>query len=221
MASVRLDTGFGMIRGYRMDPHNRPRGGLVVVQEIFGVNPHIRAVVDRFAAHGYVALAPAMFDLIQPDVQLGYDDPGIARGRELAAQVGFDRAVAAVEAAAKELEGAVEHVGVVGFCWGGTVAFLANTRLRLPAVSYYGGRTVPFLNERPGAPLMLHFGQHDPIISPADLQAHRDALPEAFIHVYDAGHGFNCDQRADYNEAAAHEARDRTLQFFGRFLAPA
>ncbi len=220
MASVRLDTGFGMIRGYRMDPPNRPRGGLVVVQEIFGVNPHIRAVVDRFAAHGYVTLAPAMFDLIQPDVQLGYDDPGIARGRELAAQVGFDRAVAAVEAASKALSGSVERIGVVGFCWGGTVAFLANTRLSLPAVSYYGGRTVPFLNECPKAPLMLHFGEHDPIIPPADVQVHRDVLEEAFIHVYDAGHGFSCDQRADYSEEAAQEARRRTVQFFTRFLQP-
>ena len=220
MAPVTLDTGFGLIGGYRSDPPNRPRGGLVVVQEIFGVNSHIRSVVDRFAAHGFVALAPAMFDLISPDVQLDYDAEGIARGRELAAQVGFDRAVAAVEAASKALSGSVERIGVVGFCWGGTVAFLANTRLALPAVSYYGGRTVPFLNECPKAPLMLHFGEHDPIIPPADVQVHRDVLEEAFIHVYDAGHGFSCDQRADYDEEAAQEARRRTVQFFTRFLQP-
>ena len=218
MAPVTLDTGFGLIGGYRSDPPNRPRGGLVVVQEIFGVNSHIRAVVDRFAAHGFVALAPAMFDLISPDVQLDYDAEGIARGRELAARVGFDHAVAAVEAAAKVLSGSVEKVGAVGFCWGGTVAFLANTRLGLPAVSYYGARTVPFLNERPKAPLMLHFGEHDPHIPAADVQTHRDVLTDAFIHVYDAGHGFNCDLRADYSEDAAQEARRRTVQFFNRFL---
>ena len=218
MAQVNLDTGFGLIAGYRSDPPDRPRGGIVVVHEIYGMNSQIRAVADRFAAHGYVALAPVLYDLVAPGVDLGFDEASTLRARELAAQVGFERAVAAVEAAVKSLTDTVDNVGVVGFSWGATVAFLANTRLGLPAVCYYGGRTVPFLNERPRAPLMMHFGERDPLTPPADIQAHRDALPDAFIHLYDAGHGFNCETRADYVEAVALEARLRTVQFFDRFL---
>lgn len=220
MAPVTLDTGFGLIGGYRSDPPDRPRGGLVVVHEIYGMNSHIRAVADHFAAHGYVALAPVMFDLVARDVQLGFDAKSTARARELAAAVGFERAVCVVETAVGSLSDTVENVGVVGFSWGATVAYLANARLGLPAVCYYGGRTVPFLGERPKAPLMLHFGDHDPLTPPADIEAHREALPDAFIHLYDAGHGFNCETRADYVEAAALEARQRTVQFFNRFLPP-
>lgn len=218
MSSIRLDTPTGWIGGWRAEPHDRPRGGVVVVQEIFGVNPHVRSVVERFAAHGFVAIAPALFDHIEPDVELDYDKPGIARGLKLVEALGFERAVQAVEAAAKTLSDDDVKVGVVGYCWGGTVAFLANTRLGLPAVNYYGGRTMPFLHERPRAPLTLHFGEHDPIIKPQDVAAHRDALPDAELFVYDAGHGFNCEPRADYNDAAAKLAMQRTLQFFNRTL---
>lgn len=220
MMMLTLDTGFGLIGAYRVDPHGTPRGGLVVMQEIFGVNRHIRSVADRFAAHGYATIAPAVFDLVSPNVQLEYDKAGVARGMQLATAVGVDRAVACVEAAAKALSGSVENVGVVGYCWGGTIAFLCNTRLGLPSVSYYGGRTVQYLHERPQAPLMMHFGEHDAHITPADVQAHRDALPEASIHVYDAGHGFNCEPRHDYNEAAARVALERTLGFFEKVLRP-
>ncbi|MCX7556879.1 dienelactone hydrolase family protein [Xanthomonadaceae bacterium JHOS43] len=220
MHPVRLDTPSGLIGGYRADPHNEPRGGIVVVQEIFGVNRHIRSVVDRFAAHGFIAIAPCLFDHFGAGIELDYDEAGIANGRERVAELGFDRAVVDVEAAAKSLSGSVDKVGVVGYCWGGTIAFLANTRLGLPAASYYGGRTVPFLHERPRAPLMLHFGERDPLIPPEHIQAHRDALAGAHIHVYDAGHGFNCDQRADYDESAAQEAFQRTLRFFEKVLHP-
>ena len=215
---IPLETVHGAIRAWRAEPAVPPRGALVVVQEIFGVNAHVRAVVDRFAAHGYVAIAPAVFDHLEHDVQLGYDAEGVARGRELAQRLGFDRAVDDVKAAAEQVEDSGQ-VGVVGYCWGGSVAYLACARLGLPAVSYYGGRTVPFLHERPGAPLLLHFGEHDPIIPPADVTRHREALPEAEIHVWPAGHGFNCDQRADYDEAVASQALERTLAFFGTHLA--
>ena len=218
MHPVKLDTPTGLIGARRADPHDIPRGGIVVVQEIFGVNRHIRSVLERFAAHGFVAIAPCLFDHIAPGIELDYDEAGIARGRELVAGVGFDRAVQDVEAAAKSLLDSVEKVGVVGYCWGGTVAFLANARLGLPAVSYYGGRTVPFLHERPQAPLMLHFGEHDPLIPPEHVEAHRQALAGAIIHVYDAGHCFNCDARADYNESASQAALQRTLRFFEKTL---
>jgi carboxymethylenebutenolidase len=192
-------------------------GGVVVVQEVFGVNAHIRAVVDRFAEQGYDTIAPAIFDFVETGVELDYSKTGVERGRQLAAEVGFDRAVAAVASAAESIAFAGQ-TAVVGYCWGGTVAFLANTRLGLPAVDYYGGRSVSFLHERPRAPLLIHVGAYDPIIPPADIERHRAALPEAQIHVYEAGHGFNCDQRSDYDAKAAALALQRTLDFLARTL---
>lgn len=217
--TVQIATeGMHCISAWRARPARKPLAGVVVVQEIFGVNAHIRSVVDRFADHGFDAIAPALFDHVETGVELGYDEPGVTRGRELAAELGFERAVEAVASAAQSIASA-GTIGVVGYCWGGTVAFLANTRLGLPSVSYYGGRTVPFLHERPHAPMLLHFGANDPIIPPADVEKHRVALTDAQIHIYDAGHGFNCDQRADYDAAASALALDRTLAFFRQHLA--
>jgi carboxymethylenebutenolidase len=125
-----------------------------------------------------------------------------------------------VHAAAAQL-GDSGKVGVVGYCWGGTVAFLANTRLSMPAVSYYGARTVPFLDERLDAPMMFHFGERDASIPASDIALHRDHHPQAEVHVYPAGHGFNCDQRADYEPRSASLALERTLGFFRRTLRPA
>lgn len=228
---VALDTVHGRIGAWRADPPIPPKGALVVVQEIFGVNTHIRGVVERFAAHGFIAIAPAVFDLVEPGVALAYDEAGVARGRELAAKVGFDRAVACVDAAARALAGETQDgesaassavrasVGVVGFCWGGTVALLANARLGLPAVDYYGGRSVPFLGvEHPRAPLLCHFGERDPLIPPEHVALHRQHLPDALIEVWPAGHGFNCEQRADFHEPSAREALARTVAFFERTL---
>jgi len=216
--TISISTRHGRISGWQAKPHDKPRGALIVVQEIFGVNPHIRQVTDRFANYGYLAIAPALFDLVDRGVELAYDEPGVARGRELTAELGFEGALDGIRGAYDLLE-AENRVGVVGYCWGGSVAYLANTRLGLPAVSYYGGRTVPFLHERPKAPLMLHFGENDPLIPPEDVQKHRDALSSAEIHVWPgAGHGFNCDQRADYNEDVAKQALERTLAFFQKTL---
>lgn len=209
---ISLDTPTGPVSAWRAQPAIPPHGALVVVQEIFGVNAHIRNVVDKFAAHGYAAIAPAFFDHFERHVELGYEPDGVAAGRDLVARLGFDRAVEDVTAAADELD-APDHTGVVGYCWGGTVAFLACTRLALPAVSYYGGRTMPFLHETPEAPLLMHFGEHDPIIPAEDRLAQREALPEAEMHVWPTGHGFNCDQRADYNATIAVQALQRTLAF--------
>ena len=214
---VSLDTPSGRISGWRADPPIPAKGVIVVIQEIFGVNAHIRRVVDRFAAHGFVALAPAFFDHIDYHLELGYDDAGVARGRELVAQLGFDRVLSDVHAVAEDLQ----HEGKVAalrFCWGGTVAFLANSRLGLPAVSYYGGRTMPFVHERLQAPMLFHFGERDPIISAEDVAAHRLHHPEAVFHVYPAGHGFNCDERADYDPASAAIALDHSLNFLTRHL---
>ena len=211
---VSLQTPSGTISAWRADPPTGSRGALVVVQEIFGVNSHIRGVVDRFAAHGFTAIAPAMFDHIEHRVELGYDEAGVAYGRQMVDKLGLDRAVDDVRAAQRLLQ-PDGNVGVVGYCWGGTVAFLAWARLRLPAVSYYGARTAPFLgHEGSTAPLMLHFGELDTMIPPETIAAHRDALPDAKIHIWPAGHGFNCEQRADYNATVATQALQRTLAFF-------
>lgn len=210
-------AGMQCIAAYRADPEGTPRGGIVVVQEIFGVNAHIRRIVDGYAQAGYVAIAPALFDYVESGVELDYDEAGVARGRALAAEVGFDRAVESAASAAQAIASA-GRCGVVGYCWGGTVAFLSCTRLALPAVVYYGGRSVPFLDEPARAPLLFHFGATDPIIPPDHVALHREKQPQAAIHVYAAGHGFNCDARADYDPVAAALARERSLAFFARNL---
>jgi len=187
------------------------------VQEIFGVNAHIRRVTDGFATEGWLAVAPAVMDRVEKKVELAYDEAGVARGREVVGKVGFDNALRDVAAAAA-YAGRAGKVGVVGFCWGGTVALLSNTRMKLPAVSYYGGRSMPFLHERSGAPLMMHFGRRDPIIPPEHVAKLRAAFPRAEVHEYEAGHGFNCDERADHDAGAARIARGRTLAFFEQHL---
>ena len=211
---IDIGSDAGPIRGWRADPTGPSKGAVVVVQEIFGVNGHVREVVGRFADAGFVALAPAVMDPVERGVELDYDEAGVARGRDLVARLGFDRAVDGVGAAATLLQDEGLRTGVVGFCWGGSVALLGNTRLGLPAVSYYGGRSVPFLGEPLRAPMLFHFGAHDPIIPAADLQAHRDAYPQARMFVYeDAGHGFNCDRRGDFHAASATQAWTRTVDF--------
>jgi carboxymethylenebutenolidase len=213
-----LTTTNGPIQAWLARPIAPPRGAIVVVQEIFGVNAHIRAVTDRFAESGFTAMAPALFDLVRPGTELGYDDSGVIRGREYVAELGFDRTVEIVAAAARWLRESGHRVGVVGFCWGGTVAMLANTRLRLPSVAYYGGRSVPFLGEAAMAPMLFHFGERDRLIPPEDVDLHRAHHPQATIHVYPAGHGFNCDQRTDYEPESAALAWSRTLAFFQEHL---
>jgi carboxymethylenebutenolidase len=215
-----LETPTGRIQAWRADPPIPPKGALVVVQEIFGVNHHIRHVCDTFAAHGYVAIAPAFFDHFEHGVELDYDAEGVKRGKELVDRLGFERALEDIHEAAGVVQDAGK-VGVVGYCWGGSVAFLANTRLSMPAVSYYGARTAPFLDEKLDAPMMFHFGDQDASIPTEVIDLHRSKQPTAELHVYPAGHGFNCDQRADYDEASATLALDRTLSFLRRTLRPA
>lgn len=216
--SISINTRHGRISGYQARPHITPRGALILVHEIFGVNHYIRAQADRFANYGYITVAPALFDRISPGTALDYSDESVAKGRAIADELGFNGALDGVRGAYDMLE-AENRVAVLGYCWGGSVAYLANTRLGLPAVSYYGGRTVPLLGERPKAPLMLHFGEHDPIIPPEDVQKHRDALSGAEIHVWPgAGHGFDCDQRPDYNAEASQQALQRTLMFLQKNL---
>jgi carboxymethylenebutenolidase len=217
---IDLHTAHGDIAAWRAEPAGKPRGAIVVIQEIFGVNPHIRSVAEDFAGEGYVALAPAFFDVLERGVELGYDDAGVSRGRGLITRLGLENAVDIVDDAARSLAG-IGSIGTVGYCWGGTVALLAALRLGLPSASYYGSRDVPFLDETPKAPLIFHFGERDKSIPPEMVQQHRDALPQMPVHTYPADHGFNCDARASYDPVSAKLARERTLAFFAEHLAKA
>lgn len=209
------------IGAYVAHASGKPKGGVVVAQEIFGINAHIRNVVDRFAEHGYTAIAPAFFDHVESGVELGYDAAGYARGKQLAGELTFDLAIEDVASAAESIASA-GRIGCVGYCWGGTVALLAATRLGMPGVSYYGARNVNFLDEEPKAPLMFHFGERDTSIPPAAIERHRGAFPDAQIHTYPAGHAFNRDvDNKAYDATSAKLAFERTLAFFDRHLAGA
>ncbi len=209
-----LETPHGAIRAWRSEPAGPSLGAVVVLQEIFGVNAHIRDVTDRLADAGFVALAPALFDPVERDVELTYDAAGIARGLALTRALGVERAVELAGAAAAQLQAEGLRTGAAGFCWGGTVALLANTRVGLPAVSYYGARSVPFLDEPLRASMMFHFGKLDRSIPVADVELHRQKHPAAVVHVYPAGHGFNCEPRDDYDPASAALAWERSIEFF-------
>ena len=233
-----LATPAGTVSAWQADPAGTPRGGLVVIQEIFGVNPHIRAVADGYAAEGYAVLAPAFFDPVERAVELGYDEGGFARGRALVQALGTARALQVVEAAAARLrahlaafQGAAA-VGTVGYCWGGSIALLAALRLGLPSVSYYGARNLALLEEceredpallaAPRAMVMFHFGERDGSIPPEAVAGHRQRLPQMPLFVYPAGHAFNRDVDARaWHEPSARLARERSLAFLAAQLGPA
>lgn len=214
-----LPTSSGPLQAWREDPQGTPHGAVVVVQEIFGITDHIRAVCAQLAEAGFVALTPAFFDRFEPRTVLPYDAEGTARGRELVAQLGMDSAVAITAAAAEALQAEGLRVGVVGFCWGGSVALLAATRLELPAVSYYGARNVQYLDEPARAPLLFHFGALDAHIPPGAIEAHRRKQPQAQVFVYaGADHAFHRAPEPPYHPEASALAWRRTLSFFTEHL---
>lgn len=200
---------------YRADPPGKPRGALVVIQEIFGVNHHMRNVADAFAREGYVAVTPALFDRVEPGIELGYDPKSIEAGREIRAKVPLDGTLADLQAS---IDYATQFgkVGVVGYCWGGGLAFLAATRLpgTAAAVGYYGGMVAAHAQEKPKVPVMLHFGDQDQSIPMSDVEKVKAARPDVPVFVYHAGHGFSCDERGSYNAEASKAAQERTLKFF-------
>jgi len=221
---VTLKTADGLeIGAYVARPEGEPVAALIVVQEIFGVNAHIRSVADGYAKLGYLAVAPAMFDRFEKGVELGYDEAGwkaaMAFVPKLNPVVSLNDVAAAVDYAKAETG---KKVGVVGYCFGGTMAWLAATRLEdvSAAVGYYGGFIGNFATETPKAPAMLHFGSKDDHIPPAVAEAVHAANPDVEIYWYDAGHAFNrdADPKA-YVPAAADLALERTLKFFKKNLA--
>jgi carboxymethylenebutenolidase len=204
---------------YRADPQGTSRGGLVVVQEIFGVNSHIRSVCDRYATDGYLAIAPALFDREERGISIGYTPDDIARGRELKAKVSTDRALDDV-GAARDAAAAAGKVGIVGYCWGGYIAWLASARVPglACAIAYYGGGMTDAIDERPRCPVLAHFGERDNAIPLAGVKKLAAAHPEVEVHLYPAEHGFNCDQRGSYDAASATLARERSLAFLHRYV---
>lgn len=204
---------------YVARPADQPKAGLVVVQEIFGVNRHIRGVADGFAQDGYLAVAPAMFDRVERGIELGYDKDDIAEGRAIRAKISWDQALSDVAAALGFVAGAGK-AGVVGYCWGGSVAWLAACRLNpAAAVCYYGGNIHECRNEKPSCPVMFHFGEEDAGIPMDQVKAIGAAHPKQELFTYPgAGHGFNCEMRGSYHAKSAAIARERTLAFLGRTI---
>lgn len=214
--TIKLEARDGhRLDAYEAQPAGRARGGIVVVQEIFGVNDHIRRVADGYAADGYRVIAPALFDRVKPGVNLAYDDAGVAEGRAIREKITFDDALADVAAAQAALRDAGK-LGIVGYCWGGTVTWLGAARLAgfAAAASYYGGGIGKFAAEKPRCPAQCHFGEKDHAIPLAEVESVRKANPGVQVFLYPAGHGFNCDARASYDAVSAKLARERTLEFF-------
>ena len=218
--SIELTAADGFrLSAWRAEPVGEPRGAVVVAQEIFGVNSHIRNVCDGFAADGYLAIAPALFDRYERGVDIGYTPPDVAKGRELKSQAQIEPALLDIDAARAAVASAGK-VAVIGYCWGGFVAWMAAARVAgfACAVPYYGGGILDAAAEQPRCPVMAHFGERDSGIPVAGVRQLMARHPDAQIFIYDADHGFNCDQRAAYNPAAAKIARERTLDFLRRYV---
>ena len=206
--------------GYRADPATSPKAALVVIQEVFGVNHHIRAVCDRLAGEGYVAIAPAIFDRVERNFQSGYSPEEIAVARKFVAAPDWAAMLRDTQAAIDAVKD-VGPVGIVGFCLGGSIAYAAATKLSglSVAVGYYGGAIVRFADDRPKVPTQLHFGEKDAGIPLSDVETIRAKRPDVEIHVYPgAQHGFHCDERPSYDKASADVAWPRSLDFFAKHL---
>lgn len=213
------------LKAYRADPSGAPKGALVVIQEIFGVNNHMRGVADGYAKDGYAVIAPALFDRVKPGIELGYQPDDIAKGRDIRTKITYDQVMTDVRAAVAALKGKGK-LGIVGYCWGGSVVWVAATKLHgiAAAIGYYGGDVAKFANDAPHCPVQLHFGDKDTGIPMSDVEkvkaAQKDniAKGKVEVHVYPAGHGFNCDERGSYDKASAAQARERALAFFKKYV---
>lgn len=206
---------------YVARPTAEPIAGLVVLQEAFGVNRHIRSVADGYAKDGFLAVAPALFDRVEPGVELGYEGADAQKGMALLRQLDLTKALADVDAAIGFASNEThKKVGVIGYCFGGLLAWLSATRLHPEAaVGYYAGRIGDFAAETPKVPIQLHFGKLDTHIPAEQVEKVQAAHPEVEVYWYsDAGHGFNCNLRASYNPQAAELARSRALAFLKKNL---
>lgn len=204
------------LAAYLAEPGGKPRGGIVVIQEIFGVTRHIRAVTDQYAAAGFLAVAPALFDRVERAVDVPYADIQKAFGYMQAMK--NEQVMLDVQAAIERVSSAGK-VGVVGFCWGGTMAYLAAARLKVAAaVAYYGGGIHNHTAEKPHSPVMFHFGEKDAHIPLSAVEQIKAAYPEGIYHLYPADHGFNCTDRASFDAASSTLALQRSLEFLHRHV---
>ncbi len=205
---------------YRADPSAAPKAAVVVIQEIFGVNHHIRSVCDRLAGEGYVAIAPAIFDRVEPDFTSGYSPDEIAVARKFVANPDWAAMLRDTQAAIDAVKD-VGPVGIIGFCLGGSIAYAAATKLPglSAAIGYYGGAIVRFADDKPKVPTQLHFGEQDSGIPLSDVETIRAKRPDVEIFVYPgAQHGFHCDERASYDKTSADIAWPRSMGFFAKHL---
>jgi carboxymethylenebutenolidase len=211
--NIELAAGDGhRLSAYMAEPAGKPRGGIVVIQEIFGVTRHIRDVAEQYAAAGFLAIAPALFDRLEPGVDVPYDQ--VARGFGYMQAMQNDLVMLDLQAALDRAASA-GPLGVVGFCWGGTLAFLAAARLEIDAaVSYYGGGIPQYLAAKPRCPVMYHFGELDTHIPLSTVKEIEAAHPEGVFYLYPAGHGFNCTDRSAFEPTSARRAFERTVEFF-------
>jgi carboxymethylenebutenolidase len=200
------------LSAYLAEPAGKPRAGIVVIQEIFGVTRHIRDVADQYAASGYVAVAPALFDRVERDVDVPYSDG--QKGFGYVTALSIDNVMLDIQAAAERVR-AAGKVGVVGYCWGGLLSFLAAARLKIDAaVAYYGGRIAQQLAEKPNVPVMFHFGEKDTHIPLSAVEQIKAAFPQGIYHLYPAEHGFNCTHRPSFEPTSAKLAFERSVEFF-------
>jgi carboxymethylenebutenolidase len=204
---------------YVAEPAGKPKGGLVIIQEIFGVNNHMRKVTDGYAKDGYLCIAPALFDRVGKDIQLGYAGADMDKAKESRAKLKWEDVLADTAAAQDHIKGAGK-VGIVGYCFGGSVAWLGATRMNFAcSVSYYGGNVADFANEKPKCPVICHIGSEDAGINPDKVAIIKKAQPDVPVYIYQgAGHGFNCDERGSWNAEAAKLARERTIDFLKKHI---
>ena len=203
------------LSAYVAEPASKAKGAVIVVQEIFGVNAHIRSVADGYAADGYLAIAPAFFDRLQRNFETGYNPKDIEAGVAMVQKLKWDQVMLDTNAALEAVK-AAGKVAIVGYCWGGTVAWLAAAKLAglSCSIPYYGGGIFGMIVEQPKVPVMFQFGELDQSPSLEQAKAIAAAHPSVIANFYaGAGHGFNCNERGSYNEAAAKLARQRALEF--------
>jgi carboxymethylenebutenolidase len=207
------------LSAYRAEPQGKPRGGLIVVQEIFGVNSHIRSVADGYAADGWLAIAPAFFDRVQRGFDIGYSPEDIERGRAFIPKMQWDTVMKDAQAGLDNVKSSGK-VGIVGYCWGGTVAWIGAARLAglSCAVCYYGGGIPNNASEQPKVPVMFHWGETDHAIPVDAAKKVAAEHPKAQSFIYKAGHGFNCDQRGSFDAESAKLARSRTVEFLRKHI---
>jgi carboxymethylenebutenolidase len=204
------------LSAYTAGPSSAARGGIVVIQEIFGVTRHIRAVADQYAAAGFSAIAPALFDRVERNVDVPYTD--MAKGYGYMQGLKNENTMLDVQAAIDRASVAGK-VGVVGYCWGGSMAYLASARLKVAAaVAYYGGGIDKYLDEKPRCPIMFHYGEKDTHIPQSTVEKIKAAVPGGVFYLYPADHGFNCTDRASFEAQSAKIALDRSLEFFHRHV---